>query len=53
MQVIETEFREANRFNDEVNEQVRKGLSALPIDGADWLKPEMVAQLSLTGLKQV
>lgn len=32
--------------------QVRKGI-ALPVGDEDWLKPEMVAQLSLTGLRQV
>jgi len=32
--------------------QVRKGI-ALPIGDEDWLKPEMLAQLSLTGLRQV
>ncbi len=54
LQVIETEFRKAKSFNDEVNEQVRRGLSAfLPFHGAEWLKPEMEAQMSLTGLKQV
>lgn len=34
------------------NLQVRKGI-ALPIGDEDWLKPEMLAQLSLTGLRQV
>lgn len=52
MQVLEAEFGEANRFNDQVNEQVRKGI-ALPIGDEAWLTPEMEAQLSLAGLKRV
>ncbi len=52
VQVLEAEFGEANRFNDQVNEQVRKGI-ALPIGDEAWLTPEMKAQLSLAGLKRV
>ncbi|KAL4420319.1 hypothetical protein ABPG77_010224 [Micractinium sp. CCAP 211/92] len=50
-EVLEAEFGEANRFNDQVNEQVRKGI-ALPIGDEAWLTPEMKAQLSLAGLKR-
>ncbi|PRW59250.1 sulfatase [Chlorella sorokiniana] len=51
LEVLEAEFGTARRFNEQVEEQVRKGI-ALPIGDEEWLKPEMVAQLSLTGLRQ-